>query len=96
VGAGGNHTCGRTTGGVTYCWGGNASGQLGDGSTTNRPAPVAVSGGLALTGGSEGANHTCAHLTSGAAYCWGGNTTGQLGNGSTTPSSVPTKVAGQP
>src|SRR5216683_6404664 len=71
VGAGGNHTCGRTTGGVTYCWGDDSFGQLGDGSTTNSPNPVAVSGGVVFAGASEGDGHTCAHTTSGTAYCWG-------------------------
>src|SRR4051812_32230350 len=30
--AGGNHTCGVTMDNVAYCWGFNASGQIGDGS----------------------------------------------------------------
>jgi alpha-tubulin suppressor-like RCC1 family protein len=40
--AGGAHTCGVTLDGSIYCWGANASGQLGDGSTTDRGAPVRV------------------------------------------------------
>ena len=39
---GGSHTCGLTTEGDVYCWGDNLDGQLGDGSTTDRHAPVAV------------------------------------------------------
>ena len=42
--AGGYHTCGVQTTGTLYCWGGNASGQLRDGTTVDRPAPVAVVG----------------------------------------------------
>jgi alpha-tubulin suppressor-like RCC1 family protein len=39
----GNHSCGwTTTDGHAYCWGINDFGQLGDGSRTNRPTPVAV------------------------------------------------------
>src|ERR1051325_4465249 len=34
--AGGVHTCGIATDGATYCWGGDAFGELGDGTTTNR------------------------------------------------------------
>jgi alpha-tubulin suppressor-like RCC1 family protein len=44
VNAGYQHTCGRTTYGKVWCWGDNTYGQLGDGTRTNRPAPVAVSG----------------------------------------------------
>jgi alpha-tubulin suppressor-like RCC1 family protein len=40
--AGEAHTCGVTLDGSIYCWGANASGQLGDGSTTDRGAPVRV------------------------------------------------------
>jgi alpha-tubulin suppressor-like RCC1 family protein len=42
--AGGRHTCGITSAAVTYCWGSNSSGQLGDGTTTNRLAPTPVVG----------------------------------------------------
>ena len=39
---GGAHTCGVTPNGSIYCWGANASGQLGDGTQTDRAAPVRV------------------------------------------------------
>jgi alpha-tubulin suppressor-like RCC1 family protein len=39
-----HHTCGLTTSGVAYCWGSNQSGQLGDGTVTNRNVPVKVLG----------------------------------------------------
>jgi alpha-tubulin suppressor-like RCC1 family protein len=45
--AGRLHTCGVTTDGTAYCWGINAEGQLGTGTTgAISTTPVAVSGGL--------------------------------------------------
>ncbi len=44
VTAGDAHACGVTTDGIAYCWGSNSSGQLGDGTTTDRAAPIRVLG----------------------------------------------------
>jgi alpha-tubulin suppressor-like RCC1 family protein len=41
VAAGGHHTCAIKSGAL-YCWGYNDYGQLGDGTTTHRNTPVAV------------------------------------------------------
>src|SRR5881396_3412222 len=71
VAAGQWHTCGLTTDGAAYCWGRGASGQLGNGSTTDSPNPVAVSGGLTFSALTTGNDHTCGLTTSRAAYCWG-------------------------
>jgi alpha-tubulin suppressor-like RCC1 family protein len=78
-----------------YCWGKNASGQLGDGTTMDRTMPVAVSGGLVISGQSEGVDHTCARTTTQVTYCWGANSAGQLGNGGAASSNVPIKIVGQ-
>ena len=88
------HTCGVTTGGTAYCWGDNSSGQLGDGTTTQRTSPVAVLGGLSLVVLSAGGAHTCGVTTAGAAYCWGANSAGQLGDGTTTPRTTAVAVMG--
>jgi len=93
--AGGDQTCGLTTSGVAYCWGDNSSGQLGDGTTTNRPTPVPVVGALTFASLVQGGAQTCGVTPAGAAYCWGDNYYGQLGIGSVDLGHpMPTAVAG--
>ena len=95
ISAGGLHSCGITTDSLAYCWGANTSGQLGDSSQIDRPAPVLVRGGLRFTEVHAGAAFTCG-LTDGLVlYCWGDGTQGQLGRALLGSSSVPVKVAGQ-
>jgi len=96
VSAGGGHSCGVTTDRVTYCWGRNDQGQLGDGTTTQTSAPVPVTGQLTFATVSAGAGFICGVTTGGVGYCWGSNVNGQLGDGTTTPRAMPVRVAGQP
>ena len=44
VAAGGDHTCAILADGTLYCWGSNAHGELGDGTTAPRAPPAPVSG----------------------------------------------------
>jgi len=64
------YTCALTTGGTGYCWGYNRSGQLGDGSTTDRLVPNPAPG-LAFSQIAAGYEATCGVAVSGQAYCWG-------------------------
>ena len=93
--AGFAHMCALLADGSVSCWGDNTFGQLGDGSSTGRSTPVAVSGlaGRVATV-APGRDHTCALGTDGGVRCWGKNTEGQLGDPSNQPSKYAQSVAG--
>ncbi len=88
-----NHSCAIYGSGGLHCWGLNASGQLGDGTTTNSAIPVVVPGLTGVTSVSAGRVHTCA-LAQGVVKCWGEGIEGQLGNGTTNSSPTPVPVVG--
>lgn len=88
-----SHSCGVTKAGKTYCWGYNSHGQLGDGSTTHRREPVAVTTERKFERVATGAAYTCGVTEEGEAYCWGRNEQGQLGNGDTADQREPVPVA---
>ena len=100
VSLGSYSTCATLSTGGVDCWGFNASGQLGNNTTTQEPAPVAVvgvsgSGTLSgVTSVSTDDSSTCATLSTGGVDCWGDNNSGQLGNNTTTSSETPVAVVG--
>lgn len=80
VSPGSEFTCGVTTTGDLKCWGYNAYGQLGLGTTTDQLTPQSVDTGYSKVGAFN--SHACALKTTGELFCWGKNTSG-LGNNST-------------
>ena len=93
--AGSSHNCGLTSGGATYCWGSNASGRLGDNTTSDRLTPVAVQqGAVIFVSVTAGGSHTCGLTSGGQAHCWGDNVYGQVGDNTSTQRLTPTAVSG--
>jgi alpha-tubulin suppressor-like RCC1 family protein len=93
VDAGWTHTCAIDTTALSWCWGYNEFGQLGDAAPwrpglAGPPGPSPV---ILLTGVVEisaGVNHTCATDITDRSWCWGRGTYGQLAIGSVTDQRV--------
>lgn len=66
--------------GLVRAWGGNAGGELGDGTRDDRRTPVALSLGSLVTQVAAGVSHSCARLATGSVICWGDGAVGQLGD----------------
>ena len=95
VSAGGLHSLALGSDGAVYGWGRNSNGQLGDGTTLQRTAPItaqfpAASGIVAV---SAGGDHSLALAGDGRLYSWGGNDNGQLGDGGTTQRASPALIS---
>lgn len=94
ISAGGYHSLALKADGTVWAWGLNDYGQLGDGTTVSRPAPVQVIGLTGVTAVSAGENHSLALMPGGSVMAWGLNSNGQLGNGTTDQSTTPVFVSG--
>ena len=90
----GRHGCSVGTSGSVWCWGLNTSGEVGDGTTSNRYEMMRVPRISNATKVAIGYDFSCALLATSEVMCWGLNATGQLGNGTTTRSVIPQKVSG--
>lgn len=94
IASGTDHTCAVLETGAVKCWGGNSFGEVGDGTSNPRYAPVSVSGLSGIASVIPGYSRTCAVTEAGAVKCWGANSNGELGDGTITPSRTPVNVIG--
>jgi hypothetical protein len=88
VSTGRDHSCAIDEDGRAWCWGSNASFQLGvdqagyicgADSIPCSPVPVPVATGRTFRAISAGRAHTCAIATDSVPFCWGSKSDGQLG-----------------
>lgn len=89
---GAHHSLAVGTDGKVWGWGLNSTGQVGDGTNTERLTPVEV-----LTQTKQvacGGFHSLALKQDGTVWAWGTNFNGQLGNGTNSDSNLPVQVAG--
>jgi alpha-tubulin suppressor-like RCC1 family protein len=100
IGVGNGTSCTTLVGGRVVCWGQNAYGALGDGSTGSAgphtsscsgsypcaTVPTQVTGLTDATSVASGGVSGCALRSTGTIVCWGDTTLGELGNGTTSGS----------
>ena len=93
VAVGRSHACALYASGRVRCWGDNRAGQLGDGSTAPRAAPVEVAGVDDAVELAVGVEHSCARRRGGGVLCWGGDLYDQIGDGRPATVAVPSPQA---
>jgi hypothetical protein len=96
--AGYSHSLALMQDGTVRAWGENISGQLADGTTTERHTPVQVSNLSGVKALAGAISFSLALKTDGTVWAWGTNWDGQLGDGTNnnrnTPVQVSTNVSG--
>lgn len=80
-------SCAVSAAGEAHCWGNNALGQLGDGTTEGRPAPTPIAADLAFVELALGGQATCGRTVDDHLWCWGEGAL--LGSPNTTQTSIP-------
>jgi len=92
IAAGANHSVALASDGTVWAWGDNERGQLGDGTTHRRLAPVQVKDISEVIAVAAGRNYTVAVKNDGTVWVWGQNELGQLGDGTTSSRALPVQV----
>ena len=86
------HTIALKSDGTLWAWGQNGSGQLGDGTNTDKNAPVQIGTGTNWLSIAAGLYHTIALKSDGTLWAWGYNDWGQLGDGTNTDRWSPVQI----
>ncbi|MDH3731255.1 MAG: signal peptidase I, partial [Acidimicrobiia bacterium] len=96
IAASAKFTCRNTSDFEGWCWGENADGQLGNGTTINQSSPTGIIDFIAGAASSPvaGVAHTCVIEDDNTVLCWGENGSGQVGDNTTTDRLVPVTVVG--
>jgi alpha-tubulin suppressor-like RCC1 family protein len=92
ISLGGSHSCARSQGGVAWCWGGNALGQLGDGTQAGHDVPALVPGLEAVQRIEAASGFTLVLDAHAGPVAFGANDTGQLGDGTRTARTRPVSI----
>jgi alpha-tubulin suppressor-like RCC1 family protein len=93
VDAGFDHSLALDEGGRVWAWGGNASGQLGDGTSTDRSDPKIVPNLTGIVAIAAGDAFSVALDSNGRVFSWGNNVLGQLGDGTRIGKWQPVQIA---
>jgi alpha-tubulin suppressor-like RCC1 family protein len=92
----GGHFLAVRSDGILFAWGANNSGQLGDGTQTDRIAPVVVPGLPGIADAVAAGQYSLALATDGRVYSWGaGNGGAWIGDGwGSAPRTAPVQIPG--
>lgn len=93
IAAGASHSMALDRRGRVWTWGGNAYGQLGDGTNVSRPTPTIV-GPDRVVAIAAGEQHSMALTADGRVWAWGTNADGRLGDGTLINRWSPVQVMG--
>ncbi|MFA5794636.1 MAG: hypothetical protein WC980_06170 [Candidatus Brocadiia bacterium] len=78
--------------GTLWGWGGNSSGQLGDGTTIDKNIPTRIGTDINWQAIATGNSHSLGLKNDGTLWAWGRNYYGELGDGTTTDRSLPIQI----
>jgi alpha-tubulin suppressor-like RCC1 family protein len=92
VACGKSHFLARKADGTLWAWGGNKSGQAGDGTAVDRALPVRVGGADRWQTFAAGEEHSVAIRADGTLWSWGRNGDGELGDRTRIDRKSPTRI----